>query len=206
MGNQNLSEGRGCQIQDMKVYFKRLFLIIAFAVFSLLLLFHFSHDSPEKLVSQNQIINKTASGSPMRLGIPSINVKAHIQHLSVSLTGEMEVPSNSVDVGWFYHGPRPGDKGSAVIAGHLNGLNGEAGVFANLHKIREGDKLYIEDDKGKSITFVVRRLLNYDPGYAEEVFSRNDGSYLNLVTCDGTWDENKKSYSKRLVVFADISP
>jgi hypothetical protein len=55
------------------------------------------------------------------------------------------------------------------------------------------------------MAFVVRESRTYNPGYAEEVFSANDGAHLNLVTCDGVWDGAKKSYSKRLVIFADIS-
>lgn len=116
----------------------------------------------------------------------------------------MAVPSNIVDVGWFNLGPRPGEKGSAVIAGHFDGENGEAGVFANLDNLKVGDKLYIEDDKGTTTSFMVRESRMYNPGYADDVFSSSDGAHLNLVTCDGVWDGVKKSYSKRLVVFADI--
>lgn len=68
--------------------------------------------------------------------------------MGVSSNGEMEIPKNIVDVGWFKLGSLPGTKGSAVIAGHFNGENGEDGVFYNLNKLIEGDKLLIEDDKG----------------------------------------------------------
>lgn len=131
--------------------------------------------------------------------IPAINVDAQIQYLGVNSKGEMEVPSNTADVGWFKFGPRPGEKGSAVIAGHFNGKNGEAGVFANLDKLKEGDLVFI-----KTLTFRVYKTQIYDPGYADEVFSKNDDIYLNLVTCDGTWDGVKKSYNKRLVVFTNL--
>lgn len=124
--------------------------------------------------------------------------------MGVNDKGEMESPSNTVDVAWFKLGPRPGEQGSAVLSGHVDGKNGKAGVFNALGKLKKGDKLYVKDGEGKSLSFVVRESRIYDPGYADEVFSRSDGVYLNLVTCDGVWDENKKSYSKRLVVFADI--
>ena len=101
-------------------------------------------------------------------------------------------------------GPLPGEKGSAVVSGHIDGESGEVGVFNNLHKLKKGDVLYIEDDKGITTAFVVRESRIYDPGYAEEVFSSNDSAHLNLVTCDGVWDGVKKSYTKRLVVFGDI--
>jgi hypothetical protein len=36
------------------------------------------------------------------------------------------------------------------------------------------------------------------------VFASNDGgAHLNLITCAGEWNKGKKSYSERLVVFAD---
>jgi len=136
--------------------------------------------------------------------IPKINVNAAIQNLGVTAKGEMDVPSNVVDVGWFKLGPRPGERGSAVIAGHFDGVNGGAGVFINLNKLKEGDRLYIKDSKGISIAFVVRESRIYNPGYADEVFSGTGSAHLNLVTCDGVWDGVKKSFSKRLVVFADI--
>jgi len=155
-------------------------------------------------VSSCQATEENSLGFPTRLVIPSIGVNADIRNLGVTFSGEMEVPNSIVDVGWFKFGVRPGEKGSAVIAGHLNGKNGENGVFANLDKLKEGDKLYVLDDKGESTSFVVRKSQTYDPGYAEDVFSLNDVSHLNLVTCDGVWDSAKKSYSKRLVVFTDI--
>lgn len=141
----------------------------------------------------------------MHLVIPTINVNASIQPLGVTSMGEMEVPDNTLDVGWFKLGPKPGEKGSAVIAGHFDGTNGEAGVFTNLYMLKEGDKLYIKDGREATSTFVVRESRIYDPGYAEDVFSSSGSAHLNLVTCDGVWNGTKKSYSKRLVVFADLT-
>lgn len=143
-------------------------------------------------------------GFPVRLKIPSLGVDANIQHVGFNSAGEMDVPDNTDTLGWFAFGPRPGEKGSSVIAGHLYGENGVPGVFANLSNIAEGDKIYIDDSKGKTITFIARRQRIYDPGFVLDVFDRTDNHYLNLVTCDGDWDITKESYTKRLVVFADI--
>lgn len=188
----------------MNAYLKSLLLKIIFVALSILFLFHLSQGVNSKL-AVNQTVNKVSLGSPTRLTIPAININTIIQHVGVTPNGEMDVPSNATDVGWFKLGSRPGEKGSAVISGHLDSQNGEAGVFTNLHKLKKGDKLYIEDDKGTFTTFVVRESREYDPGYAEEVFSLNDKAHLNLITCDGVWDGTKKSYSKRLVVFTDLT-
>ncbi len=190
----------------MKTLIRQPLLKVACVALSLVLLFSFANGLHEKQVEQRQtssITQQETQGLPVRLIIPSINVNAGIQYVGVTPQGAMEVPSNTVDVGWFKLGSHPGEKGSAVISGHFDGKNGEAGVFTNLYKLKIGDKLYIEDSNGKSITFVVRQSRTYDPGYADEVFSLNDSAHLNLVTCDGTWDGIKKSYSKRLVVFTD---
>lgn len=187
-------------IRGLRAFVRQPSLIIALAVFSLLLLFLLTQGVP-----QGRVAIKAPLGTPVRLMIPAISVDASIQQVGVTSKGEMGIPSNIADVGWFELGPRPGEKGSAVIAGHVDGENDEAGVFANLYKLKGGDKLYIKDDKGTVTPFIVRESRIYNPGYAEEVFSLNNSAYLNLVTCDGTWDGAKKSYSKRLVVFSDIA-
>ncbi|MCJ7826159.1 class F sortase [Patescibacteria group bacterium] len=193
----------------MKASVRRLLFLLAFVLSSLLLLFYFStrrnvNSLSQNGAPQNQDKTKTRIGVPVRLTIPAINVNAGIEPLGITPQGEMEIPSNTVDVGWFKFGSRPGEKGSAVISGHFNGTNGELGVFAHLDTLKKGDILYIKTDTGTSLTFVVRESRVYDPGYADDVFSKNDNVHLNLVTCDGAWDTNKKSYSKRLVVFADM--
>ncbi|MBA3723692.1 MAG: class F sortase [Candidatus Levybacteria bacterium] len=144
-------------------------------------------------------------GFPVRIKIPKINVDTNIENVGVTATGDMEVPTDTLDAGWFALGPRPGERGSAVISGHVSGVDGKAGVFVDLYKLKEGDRFYVEDDRGVMITFIVRKSRLYDPGYAEDVFSQSDSAHVNLITCDGVWDEAKKSYTKRLVIFADNS-
>lgn len=195
----------------MKSYVRLSLLLIVIVSLSFFLSFRLSQIIKERLASkvqyvtsQSRVLGSVSPGVPVRLVIPAINVNADIVQLGVTVSGAMDVPSNAVDVGWFKLGYRPGEKGSAVVSGHFDGKNGEPAVFTDLHKLKKGDKLFIEDDTGKSIIFIVRESRIYDPGYAEEVFSTNDNAHLNLITCDGVWDGMKKSYSKRLVIFADV--
>lgn len=158
-------------------------------------------DQEQALQAQEQ----TNIGLPVRLKIPSINVDSAIEYVGLTSNGAMDAPKKLNNVAWFNIGPRPGEIGSAVIAGHYGIKDGKASVFDNLYKLRKGDKLYVEDDKGKIISFVVRESRRYDPNAdARAVFGSNNGkSHLNLVTCEGVWDKISKSYSKRLVVFTD---
>ncbi len=144
-----------------------------------------------------------SAGFPVRLVIPAINVNAAIEYVGVTPQGAMAVPACPTDTAWFDLGPRPGEKGSAVIAGHEGWKDGIWAVFDDLNKLRPGDKIYVEDQGGVTVTFVVNGSRIYDQnGDASDIFNSNDGmAHLNLITCEGTWNADKKSYSNRLVVF-----
>ncbi len=144
-------------------------------------------------------------GLPVRLKIPRINVDSAVEYVGLTSDGAMDVPKERANVAWFNLGPSPGENGSAVIAGHYGIKDGKGSVFDNLHKLSKGDKIYIEDEKGTTTTFVVRENRRYDPkADALDVFSSNDGkAHLNLVTCEGAWNKRTDQYSKRLVVFTD---
>lgn len=182
----------------------KLFLVV-FAIFSFIFLRYFIHSAIKMRVFQSSALRNSLLASPTRLVIPGISVDADIEQVGVTPSGEMGVPNSAVRVGWFKLGPRPGEKGSAVMAGHFDGENGEPGVFMNLHKVKKGDKVIVEDGKGNSIVFIVRESRTYNSGYADEVFNSTDSAHLNLITCDGLWHGTEKSYSKRLVVFTDQS-
>jgi LPXTG-site transpeptidase (sortase) family protein len=142
---------------------------------------------------------------PIRLKIPRLEVDATIEYVGLTLKGAMDVPKGPLDVAWLDLGPRPGEIGSAVIAGHRGWKNGQVAIFDHLDKLRKGDNIYVETVGEKSIAFVIREIRVYDfDAYAPEVFSSADGIHLNLVTCVGVWDTLLRRSSERLVVFADI--
>ena len=151
-------------------------------------------------------IQVASVGLPVRLKIPNINVDAPITYSGIDPDGEMEAPVGPTNVGWFQFGIRPGEVGSAVIAGHYGHWKAGGGsVFDFLNTLVKGDKIYVVDDKGATVTFVVQKLQRFgknDDG--STVFGSSDGkAHLNLITCEGVWDPTQKTYSNRLVVFAD---
>jgi LPXTG-site transpeptidase (sortase) family protein len=147
-------------------------------------------------------------GLPVRLKIPSIGVDSAIEDALITTDGRMDVPVGSVNVAWFSLGPHPGQIGSAVIGGHFGINNGVPFVFYDLDKLRSGDKIYIEDDKGDTLAFIVRKISLFDRNAdATTVFTSNDGlAHLNLITCEGVWNRVNDSYPERRVVFTDAIP
>ncbi|MFA6393910.1 MAG: class F sortase [Patescibacteria group bacterium] len=162
-------------------------------------------DTPTDNVFGNAFTEQTSPGLPVRLNIPKINIDTTIEQVGLTPDGAVDTPKSQNDAAWFNLGPRPGEKGSAVISGHYGWKDDNPSVFDKLYKLRKGDKLFIEDDKGEITSFVVRENRRYDPdAQARDVFASDDEkSHLNLVTCEGAWDEVSESYSSRLVIFTD---
>ena len=142
---------------------------------------------------------------PVRLVIPAINLDATIEHVGLAADGTMATPERPDGVAWYELGVRPGQIGSAVIDGHSGWKDGRAAAFDALYKLHAGDNIYVEDGMGTTVIFIVREIRSYEPtADASAVFiSHAGGRHLNLITCEGVWDAETKSYSKRLVVFAD---
>ncbi len=158
-------------------------------------------NSIQSLVSEEKI----TSGVPVRFRIPNINIDANVESVGVTSEGVLDIPKDYSNVAWFNLGPRPGEIGSAVIDGHSGRKDGIPSVFDGLNKIKKGDKLYVEDEKGVIVTFIVRDFRTYAPKEdTASIFTSNDGkAHLNLITCIGAWYVNQKSPNDRFVVFAD---
>lgn len=148
------------------------------------------------------------SGTPLQLRIPRIGVDAPFEPVGVLADGSMGVPKQPERVGWYAFGPRPGEHGSAVVAGHRGWKSGEA-VFDRLSELRVGDTILVADAENVWHTFIVRGSKVYGPtDSTEEVFgletsARKNGTFLNLITCEGEWDRAAGQFTKRLVVFAE---
>ncbi|HEX8227497.1 MAG TPA: class F sortase [Candidatus Saccharimonadales bacterium] len=141
---------------------------------------------------------------PARLRIPALNVDAKVLYMGTAASGNMDVPTDVADTGWYKHGALPGNTGSAVIAGHVNGRSGQPGVFVGLTKLKPGDMLSVTDTNGLTTDFIVRASKEYgSTEQPDEVFHSSGGAHLNLITCVGEWNNAERQYSHRLVVFTD---
>lgn len=166
--------------------------------------------------SSTKITSSAAAGTPAaalspvalpsRLLIPSIGVDANIQQVGLTTSGHMGIPSNFTDVAWYKLGPRPGEAGSAALSGHLDNVRDANAVFARLSELKTGDDISVVDQDGQSIKFRVTDSAVYDENNAPltRIFATGGTvARLALITCDGVWNQNKRDYSKRLVVYAE---
>jgi len=71
-----------------------------------------------------------------------------------------------------------------------------------------GDKIYVVDDYGNTLAFIVRFIQLFDQdAESDSVFYSNDGkAHLNIITCEGVWNKINDTYPDRRVVFTDAIP
>ena len=149
----------------------------------------------------------SSSTLPSRLIIPSLNIDANVQQVGINVKGNMGTPNNFTDVAWYKPGTIPGEKGSAVMDGHVDNGLALAGVFKKLNTIKVGDDVYVTRADGVKLHFRVvdTQLVPYtDKSANEKVFTQNDAARLNLITCTGEWVPGDKTYDHRLVVYTKL--
>ncbi len=149
-----------------------------------------------------------AVSNPARLLIPDVGIDAPVENIGVLPNGDLATPTQSPwdDVGWYHLGPRPGQSGSAVIAGHLDRPGGAPAVFWNLRNMHPGEIVTIVDEKGASSHFRVTQVAFYPPDQAplQEIFANPGGRFLNLITCAGDWIPSEHQTTLRLVVYTSL--
>ncbi|MBX4192360.1 class F sortase [Candidatus Parcubacteria bacterium] len=134
---------------------------------------------------------------PLSLKIPAIALDAPIVEVGTNEKGEMDVPDGATGaVGWYKYGTAPGEKGSAVLDAHVYA------AFKKLKNLQTGDSLSVGGKHFVVTDSIVYRLQDLPMDF---IFTRNDGVYLNLITCEGSFDNSRSTYDKRRVVYAKLA-
>ena len=151
---------------------------------------------------------KPSVSGPTRLLIPAIGIDASIENIGILTNGDLATPTQHPweDVGWYHLGPRPGENGSAVIAGHLDRPGGAPDVFWNLRNMQPGDIVTVVAGNGASLHFRVTQVAAYPPDQAplQQIFANPGGKFLNLITCAGDWIPSEHQTTLRLVVYTSL--
>ncbi|MFF2205705.1 class F sortase [Streptomyces sp. NPDC058145] len=145
--------------------------------------------------------------TPTRLLIPKISVDAPFTPLSLASTGQLQPPpaADTNLVGWYVDGVTPGEKGTAIIAGHVDTVT-SAAVFANLYELGRGDRFTVDRADGQKAEFVVDDTETFakDAFPSDRVYADADRPEVRLITCAGDYDHTVRDYTDNLVVFAHL--
>lgn len=158
---------------------------------------------PEPVFAAVREVSRAAS--PVRLRIPSIAVDAAVGRVGTAADGTVEVPTRWEDIGWFDEGVRPGDKGPAVLLGHVDSKAGPA-VFARLPQVAVGATVEVIGDGGGTTRWRVERIEQHPKEQfpTEAVYLPTLRPELRLVTCGGVFDRSTGHYRDNIVVHAAL--
>jgi len=142
---------------------------------------------------------------PVAIAIPAIDVRARVVRLGLNADGTLEVPHDFAATGWWSGGARPGERGPAVIAGHVDSRTGPA-VFFRLGRLHRGDVVDIVRRDGSVVQFAVTRLAHYSKAHfpSGAVYGRTRRPALRLITCSGAFDRARGHYVDNTVVYATL--
>jgi hypothetical protein len=144
---------------------------------------------------------------PVRLQIPAIGLTAPIIPLGLNDDGTLEVPTSFSVTGWFTNAAEPGERGPAVVTGHVDSTAGP-GVFYRLRALKPGDDITIVNEGGSLVHFVVTSMRQVPKTQfpTDLVYRQTTRPTLRLITCDGAFDQSTGHYVDNLIVFARLRP
>ncbi|MFH0520737.1 class F sortase [Streptomyces sp. M41] len=143
---------------------------------------------------------------PQRVRIPGIQVDAPMIPVGLDVDGWIGAPPPEDPnlAGWFTGSVTPGEKGTAVVVGHVDNAQGPA-VFYGLGSLKQGNRVEIVRQDGKTAVFEI---------YGVEVFEKNDfpgdrvyaskgNAELRVITCGGGFSQ-QNGYDGNVVAFAGL--
>ena len=138
--------------------------------------------------------------------VPALGVnRSVLVPLGLNPDHTIQVPplAQPTELGVYDHGPKPGDRGPAVILGHIN-AGGVDGAFAHLGALKPGDRVQVARPDGSTVTFAVYKTATV-PKTAfptAAVYSDTPGPELRLLTCGGDLDRTAHNYLSNVIVWA----
>ena len=165
-----------------------------------------SEDQPTDEDKRNYSV---APEHPRMIYIPSINVSSRVKQVGINKDGELDVPNNVFDTAWYKSSALPGSPGGAtLIDGHVSGPT-QKGAFYNLKNVKQGDIITIEKGDLSKVNYKVKKVEIVETSkvdMANILIPVTPGSHgLNLISCTGKYDEQKKDFEQRVLVFAEIN-
>lgn len=140
---------------------------------------------------------------PASVSIPAIKVTSTLIPLGVNPDLTVQVPDLKTpqQAGYFTLGVRPGEIGSAVLLGHVDG-DGRLGVFHDIHTLNLGDPIVIGRADGSMITFKVTRVRTVlkTAFPSQDVYGPKPDAEIVLVTCGGELDRAAHNFLSNVIV------
>jgi sortase (surface protein transpeptidase) len=143
---------------------------------------------------------------PDRVKIPMIKVDAPLMPLGLDAEGWIDSPpaEDKNLAGWYRDAVTPGEKGTAVIVGHVDNRSGPV-VFYNLGALKKGHLIEVVREDRRTAVFEIYGIEVYDKRLfpAERVYGDTGSAELRVITCGGGYTRDN-GYGGNVVVYAKM--
>jgi sortase (surface protein transpeptidase) len=155
---------------------------------------------------RSEVVARTSYSDPApprRIVVPAIGVSAKVIPLGLNKDGTIQTPTKWGVTGWYRDGPTPGQRGPAVVVGHVDSKSGPA-VFYRLRALLRGDLIRIDRSDGTVVRFRVQRSEHWPKSHfpSKRVYGPTGEAALRLVTCGGSFDAATGHYLENTIVYA----
>ncbi|MGV9559249.1 class F sortase [Streptomyces sp. NPDC003401] len=144
--------------------------------------------------------------APDRVRIPAIQVDAPLMQVGLDTDGWVGAPPPEDPnlAGWFTGAVSPGEKGTAVVVGHVDNTRGPA-VFYGLGALKKGNHVEVARRDGKTAVFEVYgvEVFAKDDFPGDRVYASKGAPELRVITCGGGFSK-ANGYDGNVVVFARL--
>lgn len=145
--------------------------------------------------------------APMLVRIPALSVTASLIPLALGDDGHLVPPpaDRPKIAGWYAGGVTPGERGTAIVAGHVDNAEGPA-VFYGLGALHKGEHVDIDRADRSTAVFTVDAVEVYDGSAFPDrrVYGPAGRPELRLITCGGAYHEDT-GYAGNVVVYAHLT-
>jgi LPXTG-site transpeptidase (sortase) family protein len=141
-----------------------------------------------------------------RVRIPAIRVDAPVTPVGLDAQGWVDAPPPEDPnlAGQFTGAVSPGEKGTSVIVGHVDNMQGPA-VFYGLGSVKKGNHIEVLRKDGRTAVFQVYGIDVFEkadfPG--QKVYGPTGSAELRVITCGGGFSK-QNGYDGNVVVFARL--
>ncbi|MBO6195818.1 MAG: sortase [Bacilli bacterium] len=119
-----------------------------------------------------------------------------ISYRNYTILGKIEIPKigftsviikeytyNAMNVGVIKsYGVELNEQGGFIISGH--NFRGRSLFMYNIHRLVDGDKIYITDAEGRQMEYTVYAVLRNAAPNDDELYKTYDGFHVTLMTCE----------------------
>ncbi|MEV5972434.1 class F sortase [Streptomyces sp. NPDC051921] len=148
-----------------------------------------------------------SASPPVRVRVPGVRIDAPVVRVGLDAEGWIEAPppDDRNLAGWFTGAVTPGERGTAVVVGHVDTPEGRA-VFYDLGALAPGGRIEITRTDGRTAVFTVYgvEVVPKEGFPAKRVYGSTGSPELRLITCGGPYAKDG-GYAGNVVVSARLT-